>query len=115
MFSLADFSAETSSIHRDGCSKSRLSVLDFRRLPCPISWCFRVAGEWYAEDTRTVTIVGLRAEGNGEQSNCNSHDLSILLRLQGPEALAEVRLPSKAGKAGKVSRGSSWARYSSVP
>lgn len=49
-------------------------------------------GEWYAGESRTVTVVGLKAEGGGEESDCNSQDLSILLRLQGPEALAEVTL-----------------------
>lgn len=49
-------------------------------------------GEWYAEEARTVTVVGLTAAGGGEESDCNSQDLSILLRLQGPEALAEVKM-----------------------
>ena len=57
----------------------------------PSRWFVRAAGEWYAGDARTVTIVGLKADGGGEESDCSSDDLSILLRLQGPEALAEVR------------------------
>jgi len=35
-------------------------------------------------------VLGLRDGGEGEESDCNSQDLSLLLRLQGPEAFAEV-------------------------
>ncbi|CAN0306434.1 unnamed protein product, partial [Ectocarpus sp. 12 AP-2014] len=42
---------------------------------------------------RTVTVVGLKAQGEGEESDCNSQNLSILVRLQGPEALAEAATP----------------------
>lgn len=45
---------------------------------------------WYAGESKTVTVLGLKADGQGKESNCNSEDLSLLLRLQGPEALAEV-------------------------
>lgn len=37
-----------------------------------------------------MTIVGLKEGGDGEESDCNAEDLSMLFRLQGPEALAEV-------------------------
>lgn len=47
--------------------------------------------EWHAGKPRMVNVVGLREGGGGELSDCNSQDLSMLLRLQGPEALAEVR------------------------
>lgn len=47
--------------------------------------------EWYSGEPRMVNVVGLREGGGGELSGCNSQDLSMLLRLQGPEALAEVR------------------------
>lgn len=46
---------------------------------------------WRSGEARTVTVVGLKAEGGGEESDCDSHDISILLRLQGPEALSEVK------------------------
>ncbi|CAN0389991.1 unnamed protein product [Pylaiella littoralis] len=39
-----------------------------------------------------VNVVGLAEGGDGELSDCNSQDLSMLVRLQGPEALAEIRL-----------------------
>lgn len=39
-----------------------------------------------------MTVVGLKAEGGGEESDCDSHDISILARLQGPEALSEVKV-----------------------
>ena len=48
--------------------------------------------EWNAGTPGTVTVVGLAEGGGGELSGCNSQDLSMLLRLQGPEALAEVCL-----------------------
>ncbi len=41
-----------------------------------------------------MTVLGLRDGGEGEESDCNSQDLSMLLRLEGPEALAEVCLTS---------------------
>lgn len=55
------------------------------------------ADVWYAGESRTVTVVGLKAEGGGEESDCDSHDVSILIRQQGPEALAEVnnQLPGR--------------------
>ena len=43
-----------------------------------------------------MTVVGLKAKGDGEESDCDSHDISILARLQGPEALAEVILDVNA-------------------
>lgn len=46
--------------------------------------------EWSAGTPGMVTVVGLREGADGELSDCNSRDLSMLLRLQGPEALAEV-------------------------
>lgn len=46
--------------------------------------------EWPAGEARAVTVVGLKEGGNGEESDCNAGDLSMLFRLQGPEALAEV-------------------------
>lgn len=47
-------------------------------------------GEWHAGESGMVNVVGLREGGGGELSDCNGRDLSMLLRLQGPEALAEV-------------------------
>lgn len=38
-----------------------------------------------------MTIIGLEEGGGGKESDCDSGNLSILLRLQGPEALALVR------------------------
>lgn len=46
--------------------------------------------EWHAGKPRMVNVVGMREGGGGELSDCNSKDLSMLVRLQGPEALAEV-------------------------
>ena len=48
------------------------------------------ADEWPSGEARAVTVVGLKEGGNGEESDCNARDLSMLFRLQGPEALAEV-------------------------
>lgn len=45
---------------------------------------------WRAGTAAMVNVVGLREGGDGEMSDCNSEDLSMLLRFQGPEALAEV-------------------------
>lgn len=54
---------------------------------------------WNVGESRTVTVLGLNGEGDGdggEESDCNSEDITMLLRLQGPEALAEViSSPSK--------------------
>eukprot|EP00752_Nemacystus_decipiens_P005505 g4981.t1 len=49
--------------------------------------------EWRVGEPRMVNVVGLREGGGGELSDCNSEDLSMLLRLQGPEALAEAAIP----------------------
>ncbi|CAM9166423.1 unnamed protein product [Scytosiphon promiscuus] len=49
--------------------------------------------EWYAGEARTVTIIGLEKGKGGEESDCDSGNLSILLRLQGPEALAADAVP----------------------
>lgn len=49
------------------------------------------AHEWYAGEPRMVNVVGMSEGHGGELADCNSKDLSMLLRLQGPEALAEVR------------------------
>lgn len=46
--------------------------------------------EWHAGDVQTVTVVGLRDGGDGKEADCDARDLSMLLRLQGEEALAEV-------------------------
>lgn len=60
--------------------------------------CFGIgaAGVWHSGGSKTVTVVGLKAKGDGEESDCDSHDISILARLQGPEALAEVILDVNA-------------------
>ncbi|CBJ31518.1 expressed unknown protein [Ectocarpus siliculosus] len=49
--------------------------------------------EWSAGTPGMMTVVGLREGADGELSDCNSRDLSMLLRLQGPEALAEAAMP----------------------
>ncbi|CAM9444106.1 unnamed protein product, partial [Ectocarpus sp. 12 AP-2014] len=49
--------------------------------------------EWSAGTPGMMTVVGLREGADGELSDCNSRDLSMLLRLQGPEALAEAATP----------------------
>eukprot|EP00903_Cladosiphon_okamuranus_P007973 g7695.t1 len=49
--------------------------------------------EWQAGKPRMVNVVGLREGGGGELADCDSKDLSMLLRLQGPEALAEAAIP----------------------
>lgn len=49
-------------------------------------------GEWVAGELKTVTVIGLRDQGHGEESDCDARDLTMLLRLQGPEAIAEVNL-----------------------
>lgn len=51
-----------------------------------------MVGVWHAGESKTVTVVGLKADGGGEESDCDSHNISILVRLQGPEALAEVNV-----------------------
>ncbi|CAM9780585.1 unnamed protein product [Ascophyllum nodosum] len=51
------------------------------------------AGDWYAGEARLIKVIGLREEGDGEEADCNAEDLSILLRMQGPEALAEAAVP----------------------
>lgn len=48
------------------------------------------AGDWQAGETRVLKVIGLREGGDGEQADCNAADLSILIRIQGPEALAQV-------------------------
>ncbi|CAM9947552.1 unnamed protein product, partial [Ectocarpus fasciculatus] len=58
--------------------------------------------EWSARESRTVTVVGLKAEGEGEESDCNSQNLSILVRLQGPEALAEAATPVEGSRCNEV-------------
>lgn len=40
--------------------------------------------------SRTITVAGLRAEGEGQEVGCDASNLSMLFRLQGPEALAQV-------------------------
>lgn len=52
--------------------------------------------EWGAGTPGMMTVVGLREGADGELSDCNSRDLSMLLRLQGPEALAEVLFKASA-------------------
>ncbi|CAM9836849.1 unnamed protein product [Scytosiphon promiscuus] len=49
--------------------------------------------QWTAGTVAAVNVVGLREGGNGEMSDCDSEDLSMLVRFQGPEALAEVATP----------------------
>ncbi|CAM9822703.1 unnamed protein product [Ectocarpus sp. 6 AP-2014] len=58
--------------------------------------------EWCARESRTVTVVGLKAQGEGEESDCNSQNLSILVRLQGPEALAEAATPVEGSRCHEV-------------
>ncbi|CAM9772851.1 unnamed protein product [Scytosiphon promiscuus] len=51
---------------------------------------------WNAGESRTVTVVGLRGDEGGdvgEESDCHSQDITMLLRLEGPEALAEAAVP----------------------
>lgn len=62
----------------------------FCRLPLMFTTRRGNEEEWPAGEARAVTIVGLKEGGNGEESDCNAADLSMLFRLQGPEALAEV-------------------------
>lgn len=48
---------------------------------------------WTANESRIVTVLGLKEQGEngrGEEADCDASNLSMLLRLQGPEALAEV-------------------------
>ncbi|CAN0079946.1 unnamed protein product, partial [Pylaiella littoralis] len=49
--------------------------------------------EWHTETSGMVNVIGLAEGGNGELSDCSSQDLSMLVRLQGPEALAEAAIP----------------------
>lgn len=39
-------------------------------------------------------MIGLREGGDGQEADCNAEDLSMMLRLQGPEALAKVKAKS---------------------
>lgn len=59
---------------------------------------------WHAGEAQTVTVVGLREGGEGEEADCNAQDLSMLFRLQGEEALAEVTMTFVAltGSLGKL-------------
>lgn len=78
-----------------------------------------LARDWRAGESRIVKILGLKDQDDQcetrevsgvEQADCEGSNLSMLVRLQGPEALAEVRICTVLRDV-KISQVVMWAGY----